>query len=460
MIYILILILWMIYGVMAASSLFYRQYRDKQILGITLSRAHARDDEIKKTVTSFTKTCYAVFILSVMCSFLLFIPSIQAYGEFCMLILTTINLIANGLIVGLYQKKLKHIKEKNKWEYLRKSIVTIDLNVSKEKGKSSISSLWVWFFMLLSFIPTMILIFSPEIRESYPIALSLIGPFCQLCSILIYYQMRNQHSRVADVKAENNLLYAQQEEGINSITATLSALGMLVFWYLFNLSIIYGESEVLIVAPVIILVVALLSIARWQQKKMRILEETIIGTLSEDDEEIQEDEISWKWGCYYNPNDPRLFVPKRLSGMGWTINIARPAGKVFFLGIIILVISLIGFAFYGGVKEYGFTVNASGIEIDAAMYDINITKEQVASISVINTLPKASRTNGYGGINKSFGHFSIDGYGKCMLYVYKDVDQYIVIDLIDSNPAYVIFNDNSLEKTEALYQNISNWMME
>lgn len=54
-----------------------------------------------------------------------------------------------------------------------------------------------------------------------------------------------------------------------------------------------------------------------------------------------EDESYWILGCLYNnPNDPSFMVEKRF-GIGWTINIATPLGKIFFVSLIIVFIILI-----------------------------------------------------------------------------------------------------------------------
>lgn len=58
---------------------------------------------------------------------------------------------------------------------------------------------------------------------------------------------------------------------------------------------------------------------------------------------FEEDDDYWILGStiYNNPNDPALFVNKRI-GVGMTINIARPMGKVILaLSIVILIASLI-----------------------------------------------------------------------------------------------------------------------
>jgi len=53
------------------------------------------------------------------------------------------------------------------------------------------------------------------------------------------------------------------------------------------------------------------------------------------------DDSKWIWGIlYFNPDDPRIFPPKRIAWMGWTINFANPysigAFLLLFLGIIFL----------------------------------------------------------------------------------------------------------------------------
>jgi uncharacterized membrane protein len=42
----------------------------------------------------------------------------------------------------------------------------------------------------------------------------------------------------------------------------------------------------------------------------------------------------WRFGFYYNPDDPRLNVPK-LSGLGLSINLAHPLGKVVMAGVLL-----------------------------------------------------------------------------------------------------------------------------
>ncbi|NLK75175.1 MAG: hypothetical protein GX288_07805 [Clostridiales bacterium] len=458
MIKLLMVLLWLVFIVMTVSQLFYLQYRDKQILGITFSKAHSMEEDVTRVVASCRKVCLGILFLSVGFSLIMLIPALQEYGEFIMLFLIICNIFSNGFIIRYYQKKLLTIKKVNDWEYSRNNLITIDLNVSREKGKASISAFWVWLFFLLSFIPTVILLVNPKMRQTYPLALSFIGPFSQLCASLVYYQLKNLPTKLPNINPELRLIYAHKQERINSITGTLSALSMLIFWCLFNISILYTNSSIPIIAPVIILVVGLLGIAHWQQKKLRSLEDTFAGTISDVNEELYEEEPKWKWGFYHNPKDPRILVPKRLSGMGWTFNTGHPVGRALSLAILLVLFFILGVVFYGSGKDYQFTVKDSELIIDAAMYDMTIDKDQIASVSIISTLPKGIRTNGYGGIRKSYGNFQINDYGPCKLYIYNDLGKFIVLELTTTTPSYVIINKKTLEDTEALYFDINNWI--
>ena len=459
----LLLILWLVFGIIAVSGLFYKNHYDNQILGVTLSPEHAQFPEVEEIVKRFQKACYAVLLLSIGLSLLMLAQMFGAYAEFYMVVLVMVNFFANWFIIHRYQQKLLALKKEKAWTYPRKRVVAVDLNVAKEKGSSSLSAVWSWLFLGLSFGPAVFLMLYPESQAFYPIGFSLIGPLCQLGPIYLYYQMRTRHTPALSDNTEINKACARTEERVNTMAATLSALALLTFWILLNISIVYLKNGLAVALAAFILVVALLIIANWQQGKIRAVENRFFGAISAGGGDIFETGSTWKWGCYYNPSDYRIIVPKRMASMGWTLNIGRPAGKAIGLGMLVSLLVLtgiIGAVLYGGSKDYRITANGSAIMIDAAMYDLTLEKDQVVSVSTIDDIPAGIRTNGYGGVNKSFGHFAIDGYGKCMLYVYNQVDKYIVLQLAGNDPGYVIVNDKSPEKTEQLYQTIRQWLDE
>lgn len=50
-----------------------------------------------------------------------------------------------------------------------------------------------------------------------------------------------------------------------------------------------------------------------------------------------DDPSNWRMGVlYYNKLDKRIFPPKRLKGLGWTVNFAHPYSYLTLTGIIFL----------------------------------------------------------------------------------------------------------------------------
>lgn len=47
----------------------------------------------------------------------------------------------------------------------------------------------------------------------------------------------------------------------------------------------------------------------------------------------------WIGGIFYfNPDDPRIFVPKKIKWLGWTLNFAHPV-SIVIVGIILIIIA-------------------------------------------------------------------------------------------------------------------------
>lgn len=48
---------------------------------------------------------------------------------------------------------------------------------------------------------------------------------------------------------------------------------------------------------------------------------------------------NYKWGLFYfNPEDPRVIVPKNIQWMGWTLNFARPAAWLIIIAFVAFAI--------------------------------------------------------------------------------------------------------------------------
>lgn len=58
-------------------------------------------------------------------------------------------------------------------------------------------------------------------------------------------------------------------------------------------------------------------------------------------EQWHNDPSNWKWGVfYYNKKDKRIFPPKRIKSLGWTVNFANPISLLVLFVIIISILLL------------------------------------------------------------------------------------------------------------------------
>lgn len=59
-------------------------------------------------------------------------------------------------------------------------------------------------------------------------------------------------------------------------------------------------------------------------------------------EEWHQNPNNWKLGVFYfNKEDQRIFPPKRLKALGWTVNFANPISILVLLAILVLVYFLV-----------------------------------------------------------------------------------------------------------------------
>ena len=65
-------------------------------------------------------------------------------------------------------------------------------------------------------------------------------------------------------------------------------------------------------------------------------------TEQENENQMHKDPNNWKWHWfYYNKGDERLFLPKRDPSFGITVNFANPKAYWVFLGIFLILGSVI-----------------------------------------------------------------------------------------------------------------------
>ncbi len=97
-----------------------------------------------------------------------------------------------------------------------------------------------------------------------------------------------------------------------------------------------------------VLLVAAILILFWHPLRSRTKEHTPANR-DFTDPIFRDDDQYWYGGVFYNnPDDPAMFVPKRF-GLGWTVNLGNPKGKLFIILTLLLplVLLILNFIFVG-----------------------------------------------------------------------------------------------------------------
>lgn len=327
------------------------------LLGVKTPPNLLKTKEVKDIIKGFIISNIAIGSLSIL------LISYFLYKFYSITLVTLAPLIFLGILFIIYiiwNKKLKVLKIEMEWDKLATNIVVVDTKFSRDKAR--VDELSKWWLLLPCGIIAVNLFLSlykyPSLAEKIPIhwdfqgnidgymnksipAVLMMPGFQLLMGIIMYlayYAMKKSKQKIdsknPELSLKKNIIF-RKTWGIYFLVSTvllellftvtnLMVLGILQDLKLFNLVII-------IVLTITIGGSIILSLVLGQGgDRIKIhYEEDTYGYDMEDDK-------LWKLGnsIYYNPDDPAIFVEKRV-GVGWTVNGGRP------LGILLLILPFI-----------------------------------------------------------------------------------------------------------------------
>jgi uncharacterized membrane protein len=263
--------------------------------------------------------------------------------------------ILSFLIYLVFHRKMKLLKQNNKWSAAKSQLVVID-TAFREK-KLTYSNLW----FVLSFLIVLVTVFitfqnyqsMPDqiptkynfdgevtnwVDKSYRSV--LVMPIMQVYLTLLFIFINTMIAKAKQqVSAENpeesmykNVVFRRRWSAYIIITGT----AVVLLFAFIQLSTIYPiDTQLMAIIPLILTIglvsgSIILSITTGQGgSRVKTTTTGVNGAVLDRD-----DDRYWKLGMFYfNPNDPSLFLEKRF-GVGWTINLAQPIGWVIFIVII------------------------------------------------------------------------------------------------------------------------------
>lgn len=282
--------------------------------------------------------------------------------------------------------------------------------------------------------------------------LILAFEFTNLILFPISFMVDNSRNEVICEDSNVNANYNRAKKKIFADMMILSTIINTAFSLICLLAFKFISSEMSSVLLVILYMFMLFGVIILFCSKKKKLEEKYSeyqGNLVEDDDD------NWILGIfYYNPKDKKLNVEKRV-GVGWTVNMAHPVGKILTVILALTVVgSLLSMVWIGLM---GFTpiriIEKDDSLICHQLWDeYTIKTNDILSVSSgdLSTL-HAIRVAGTGMDNVAKGNFNVNDGEKCKLFLNPKVGKYIRIETSDQ--IYYISAD-TLEETEALLEHL------
>lgn len=275
-------------------------------------------------------------------------------------IATLLPLVVGFVLMLFFRSRVRQLKEQEGWKATgNKSVALVD----EDEVPQPISLAWDLLYVVLAAATAAFALFNYDLFPSrIPMRASFSGtvvmwanksvgtvlfPAFMVAFMGLVFTLGHwgilQSKRPVDPAAPSTSalaygIFARTQSIVMLVGGLSLSLAISVFFNLTSLGIVsMGAATIALLAfsGAFVGVVAWLTIAQGQSGAR------IAADLRTSDELARDDDAYWVLGAFYcNGEDASIFVPKRF-GVGWTINVAQPAGWVFF-GLILLV--TLGFA--------------------------------------------------------------------------------------------------------------------
>lgn len=135
---------------------------------------------------------------------------------------------------------------------------------------------------------------------------------------------------------------------------------------------------------------------------------------------VNDEDRHWIGGIlYYNPDDRHLMKDARI-GIGTTMNIAHPFGKILMGFSVICLLSLPFLSLWMIGEEFlplTCQVEENNIVVTQIWQECELPLEDIQNFEVIETLPSMRRISGSSIGDMRKGNYDVEGYGACKVYL-------------------------------------------
>ena len=434
------------------------------IFGVTLPPTEQNRPEVKKAEARFGKLCLKWGIILTLTFLpvpvlLEAVPNRIALSAVYLLVWAGISMYCINRPCRVVRRDLMKIKRENGWCFGALHETSVDTKASLLKNHSALPA---WLFLPAAVIPAVLLfVVQGPFRTGIIIAavssIALKGVFfwCYLVAKRLKTHVWSENSEInVTINCERQRVWSQ----FWVITAYWDSVACVIGWTLFNLP---ESGSSLFMAVTILegfaeLVLVVFSNSSLRRFRERVLTVDKVPVLTDDDEYWKD---SWFAGMIYcNPNDSSTMVEKRM-GSGTTPNLATKKGRAFYYGgmafAAVVIIGISALLLFSDFSTTTMRIDGAShtVAIDTAFYGTKFDGASVKSVTLLDSIPNSSRTNGSDDGYSAVGHFTVDGYGPSLLYIHENKPPYIVVRLSDK---YIFYNEQTREQTETVYRQLKS----
>ncbi len=417
------------------------------LLNVTLPIEAEQDETVRGIVRDYSRAHTRLFLLALAAAAPLGL--LYRTPSYCILYLFSwggLYLWLFNRVFRRYHDRLYNLKKERGWLTGLRRLLTVDTEVSRLKPGMPLR--WQWFLppLLASCVPIAAALRYPDTALSG--AVCAIPLLTVLLFFMLYRMTAGQRTQVYSENTEVNTACTYIYQRAWSVCwvagAWLHGILLSAFYigtYLFRWDF-WGLLPLLVALTTLGLIVGSYTRIRDRQNRMLAVADAPIY--------VDEDEY-WRTGAYNNPADCRMMVEKRV-GYGMTCNLATRGGKLMTYGAMgltgVVLLFVIGLLLVLDNSRFTMEIVEDTVQIDAPMYGTSIPLADVLGVERIDSLPDGVRTNGAATDRYSLGHYRLDTYGKCLVYVHRGNPPYLVLRLAEQ---YVILNGETPEQTDAYW---------
>ena len=130
-------------------------------------------------------------------------------------------------------------------------------------------------------------------------------------------------------------------------------------------------------------------------------------------------------------------------------NTQRKKANVHIIVVAVFMVAIC-IMLWSWSRPVRIAVTEDEIEISGS-YGVTVARSSIRSVQLLDSLPEIEvRTNGIGMGNIQKGHFRIEGFGSCRLYVDLKYPPFVLLGL--DTGEIIIFNTKNPSETESLYR--------